>query len=114
MLFKVQAPGYELSWTVLGIAAAIIFGLALLAGRYLWAARKLPARLGGQAMRGTPAEILDWSNEAGHVRASGERWRASGSGAFALGEMVEVTSVDGLTLAVRRRPGETASPGEAR
>lgn len=114
MLFKVQAPGYELSWTVVGIATAIISGLALLAGRYLWAARKRPARLGAQAMRGMPAEILDWSKDAGHVRASGERWRASGSGTFAPGETVEVTSVQGLTLAVRHRPGETASSGEAR
>ncbi|MFI5013526.1 MAG: nodulation protein NfeD [Hyphomicrobiales bacterium] len=114
MLFKVQAPGFELSWTVVGIVAAIIFGLALLAGRYLWAVRKRPARLGAQAMRGIPAEILDWSKEAGHVRAYGERWRASGSGSFAPGETVEVASVQGLTLAVRRRSGETASPGEAR
>jgi membrane-bound serine protease (ClpP class) len=109
MLFKVQAPGYQLSWTVIGLAAALIFGLTVLTGSYLWRARKIPARVGAQAMRGLPAEIVDWSGEAGHVMAQGERWQARGAETFTPGETVEVTAVDGLTLGVRRRP---ASDGE--
>jgi membrane-bound serine protease (ClpP class) len=104
MLFKVQAPGYQLSWTVIGLAAAMIFGLTVLTGNYLWRARKIPARVGVQAMHGLPAEIVDWSGQAGHVIAQGERWQARGTETFVPGETVEVTAVDGLTLGVRRRP----------
>ena len=104
MLFKVEAPGYQLSWTVIGLAAAMIFGLTVLTGSYLWRARKIPARVGAQAMRGLPAEILDWSGDAGHVLAQGERWQARGAEAFVPGETVEVTTIEGLTLGVRRRP----------
>ncbi len=44
MLLKVQPPGYQMSWIVIGSAAALTLGLALLAGSYLWAARqKSPA-----------------------------------------------------------------------
>ena len=104
MLLNVEAPGYRLSWTVITIAAAMIFGLTALTGSYLWRARKIPARVGAQAMRGLSAEIVDWSGGAGHVIAQGERWQARGAEAFTPGETVEVTTVDGLTLEVRRRP----------
>lgn len=102
MLLRVEAPGFHLSWTVVGIAAAMIFGLTLLTGRYLWRARRFPARVGAQAMRGLPVEILDWSGDTGHVAAQGERWQARGGEHFVPGETVQVTAVDGLTLVVRR------------
>ncbi|TIW90529.1 MAG: hypothetical protein E5V59_22870, partial [Mesorhizobium sp.] len=38
--------------------------------------RRSPPRVGGEAMRGLPAEILDWQGGEGHVLAQGERWRA--------------------------------------
>jgi membrane-bound serine protease (ClpP class) len=104
MLLKVQAPGYQLSWGIVGLAAAMIFGLTVLAGRSLWATRKSPALVGAQAMRGLPAEILDWRGDAGYVLVQGEHWQARGEEAFTPGEMVEVVTVKDLTLVVRRRP----------
>ena len=62
-------------------------------------------------MRGTAAEILDWSGLKGHALAQGERWRARGEESFAPGEHVEVTDVSDLTLSVRRRAPEP-SDGE--
>ena len=112
MLIKVEAPGYQMSWIVIGSAAALTLGLALLTGSYLWAARKNPPRVGAQAMRGLPAEILDWSGDEGHVRAQGERWRAEGDEAFAPGESVEVAGVKDLTLLVRRRQLRKQGEGE--
>jgi membrane-bound serine protease (ClpP class) len=114
MLFHVEAPGYQLSWPIVGTAAAAIFGLTMLASSYLWVSRRTPARVGAQAMRGLPAKILDWSGDAGHAIAQGERWQARGEGTFTPGETVEVTTVDGLTLVVRRRSTATASDGELR
>ncbi len=111
MLFKIEAPGYRLSWTVVVIAAAMIFSLTVVVLGSLWRARRNPARVGAQAMRGLPAEVLDWSGSEGHVFAHGERWQAHGAEALAPGEMVEVAGIKDLTLVVRRRSARTVSEG---
>jgi membrane-bound serine protease (ClpP class) len=111
MLFELEAPGFRLSWPVIGIAAAMFIGLILVVLGSLRRARKRPMRLGAQAMRGLSAEILDWSESEGHVFAHGERWQARGTEAFKPGEVVEVANIVDLTLVVRRRPVLTAREG---
>ncbi|RWE39672.1 MAG: nodulation protein NfeD [Mesorhizobium sp.] len=106
MLLRVEGPGFALSWTIIGPAAALTLGLALLSGTYLWAARRNPPRVGGEAMRGQPAEILDWQGGEGHVLALGERWRAKADEPVAAGDSVEVTDISDLVLTVRRRDAE--------
>ncbi|CAN7415870.1 NfeD family protein [Mesorhizobium caraganae] len=103
MLLKTQGPGFAMSWAIIGPAAALTLGLALLTGTYVWAARRNPPRVGGEAMRGLPAEILDWQGGEGHVLAQGERWRAKADEPIAPGDSVEVTDVSDLVLTVRRR-----------
>jgi membrane-bound serine protease (ClpP class) len=113
MLLKVEAPGYQISWVVVGTAAALTLGLALLTGGYVWASRKSPPRVGVQAMRGLPAEILDWAGNEGHALAQGERWRARSDESFVPGERVEVAGVRDLTLMVRRpETGKQRDDGE--
>jgi membrane-bound serine protease (ClpP class) len=111
MLFEIEAPGFQLSWPVIGITAAIFIGLILVVLGSLRRARKGPVRLGAQAMRGLSAEILDWSESEGHVFAHGERWQARGTEAFKPGEVVEIANIVDLTLVVRRRPVLTAREG---
>jgi membrane-bound serine protease (ClpP class) len=111
MLFELEAPGFRLSWPVIGVTAAIFIGLILVVLGSLRRAQKGPIRLGAQAMRGLPAEILDWSESEGHVFAHGERWQARGTEAFKPGEVVEVANIVDLTLVVRRRPVLTAREG---
>lgn len=103
MLLKVEGPGFAMSWAVIGPAAALTLGLALLTGTYVWAARRNPPRVGGEAMRGLPVEILDWQGGEGHVLALGERWRARADESVAPGDSAEVTDVSDLVLTVRRR-----------
>ena len=110
MLFRIEAPGYRLSWTVVIIAMAMIVSLTVVVLGSLWRAHRNPARVGGQAMRGLPAEVLDWSGSEGNVFTHGERWHAQGVEALTPGEMVEVAGIKDLTLAVRRRMA-TASEG---
>jgi membrane-bound serine protease (ClpP class) len=114
MLFKVEEPGYQLSWAVVGIAAALFIGLILIVLGSLRRARRSPARVGAQAMRGLSAEVLDWNEIEGHVFTQGERWRARGAEAFKPGDMVEVANVTNLTLVVRRRPALRAREGAVR
>ena len=111
MLFELEAPGFRLSWPVIGIAAAMFVSLLLAVLVSLRRARKGPVRLGAQAMRGLSAEILDWSEREGHVFTHGERWQARGTEAFKPGEVVEVANIVDLTLVVRRRPVLTARKG---
>lgn len=103
MLLKIEGPGFAISWAIIGPAAALTLGLALLAGSYLWAARRNPPRIGGEAMRGLPVEVLDWQGGEGHVLALGERWRAKADEPIAPGDRAEVTGVIDLVLMVRRR-----------
>jgi membrane-bound serine protease (ClpP class) len=111
MLFEIEEPGFHLSWSVIGIAAAIFIGLILVVLGSLRRAQKGPVRLGAQAMRGLTAEILDWSESEGHVFTQGERWQARGTEAFKPGEVVEVANITDLTLVVRRRPTLTTREG---
>jgi len=111
MLFRVEAPGYRLSWSVVGIVAAMFTGLVLVVLGSLRRARKGPVRVGAQAMRGLSAEVLDWNEKEGHVFAHGERWRARSVETFKPGEMVEVANIVDLTLVVRRAPAPTGKGG---
>ncbi|MDH2353630.1 nodulation protein NfeD [Bradyrhizobium sp. SSUT18] len=104
MLFRVEAPGYHLSWWVIGITASVFIGFALVVLGSLRRAAKAPERVGARAMRGLPAEVLDWNGSEGHVFAHGERWQARGAETFKPGETVEVTNVIDLTLLIRRAP----------
>ncbi|MGK9168073.1 nodulation protein NfeD [Inquilinus limosus] len=103
MLLRIEGPGYQLSWPVIGIAIAMMAGLVFAVSNQLWRARRRPARAGAQAMQGLPARIIDWKGEAGHVFARGERWQARGEAGLGPGETVEVAGIQGLTLLVRRR-----------
>jgi membrane-bound serine protease (ClpP class) len=111
MLLRVQGPGFEISWLLIGTAAALTLGLALLTGSYFWAARHRPSRVGAKAMNGLPVEIIDWSAGEGHVFAQGERWRARADEPLAPGDSAEVTGVEDLVLTLRRR--NVQKPGES-
>jgi membrane-bound serine protease (ClpP class) len=111
MLFNVEAPGFRLSWSVIGITAALFAGLVLVVLGPLRRAGRGPARVGAQAMRGLSAQVLDWSENEGHVFAQGERWQAHSAETFKPGEVVEVANIKDLTLVVRRRPALTGEGG---
>lgn len=111
MLFRAEAPGYQLSWWVIGTTAAVFAGFVLVVLGSLRRAAKAPERVGAQAMRGLPAEVLDWSGSEGHVFAHGERWQARGAETFKPGETVEVANVIDLTLLIRRASERTGEGG---
>ena len=113
MLFRIEAPGYALSWPLIGIVAAMFTGLILVVLGALRRARHCPVRTGAQAMRGLSAEVLDWSETSGHVFTNGERWQARGTETFKAGETVEVASIIDLTLVVRRAPAAAGEGGSA-
>ena len=111
MLVRVETPGFRLSWSVIGTVVAMFAGLILVVLGSLQRARKGPVRVGAQAMPGLSAEVLDWSENEGHVFTQGERWQARGAEAFKPGDVVEVANITDLTLVVRRPPALTGEGG---
>ena len=111
MLVRVETPGFRVSWSVIGTVVAMFAGLILVILGSLQRARKGPVRVGAQAMPGLSAEVLDWSENEGHVFAQGERWQARGAETFKPGDVVEVANITDLTLVVRRPPALTGEGG---
>lgn len=89
----------------LGLIAVLVgFGLVALAKLYgLFFMRwKTPFRV-GEAMSVGRAEVVEWGNGEGHVRAGGELWRATSTDELTPGDDVTVAAVDGLLLKVKRK-----------
>jgi membrane-bound serine protease (ClpP class) len=113
LLFRFEAPGYSLSWWVIGITTAALAAFLVAVLGALRRAARGPVLTGAQAMRGLPAEVLDWSGTTGHVFANGERWQARGAEAFKSGDTVEVANIVDLTLVVRRTAVAAGDGGSA-
>jgi membrane-bound serine protease (ClpP class) len=100
ILIDTDAPGFGLSWVVIGPVVAVsavisftVFGMAAKA----W---KRPVVSGREAMIGALGRVLDWSGNEGRVRVRSEVWRARADTTFAAGEEVRITALDGLVLVV--------------
>jgi membrane-bound serine protease (ClpP class) len=95
-------------WRPFGLAMAALAAVALgvLAVILIWGAaqrrRKSPHRVGDE-MKNARAQVVEWAEGSGMVRADGELWRAVSLEPLAAGDEVAVTGVDGLTLEVRKR-----------
>jgi membrane-bound serine protease (ClpP class) len=102
MLVDTDAPGFELSWQLIG-SLALFGGATILAGSLL-AARSFrrPVVSGAEELAAATGTVLDWSGGSGHVRVHGEVWKARGSADLAAGEPIAVRRRDGLTLEVAR------------
>ena len=100
LLFQNEPSNYRVNtWLVVGVASAIGAFWAFALGKG-FAARRLPVSVGPQAIVGQKGEVRD----SGLVFVNGELWQArtDDDSELAPGESVEVTSVDGLRLTVKR------------
>jgi membrane-bound serine protease (ClpP class) len=105
-MILVDSPQPELRidlWFVLPIALAFA-GIAMLLVRLGLSAQRQPAVTGAAGMIGAPAETMTpvAPGGVGQVKFRGELWRATANEPIAPGARVIITSVDGLTLTVRR------------
>ena len=100
IMFDTDVPEFRIALPVLGAVAVASLGASLLTTRLALKSRHAKVVSGRDEMIGASARILDWEGASGHVHAHGERWRASGTGAFHTGQPVRVVGLDGLTLTV--------------
>jgi membrane-bound serine protease (ClpP class) len=100
MLIDTDLPEFEISWSVIGAAAAVTLGFALAVVRLAWKARERKVASGREEMLGARGKVIDWAGTAGHVFAHGERWNAVAASPLRPGQDVRVSGIDGLILRV--------------
>lgn len=100
MLIDTEAPGFGISWAVIGSVAATSAAFFMLVIAMAVKARRRPVVAGREGMIGSRGRVIDWAGRAGHVRVRGEVWSASSSAPLQPGQEIRVAALDGLTLNV--------------
>jgi membrane-bound serine protease (ClpP class) len=100
MLMDTDAPGFGISWQVVGGVSLTAASLLLLMMWMLTRSWRRPVVTGEEQMLGSRARVVDWHGQEGRVRIHGELWRAAGPTDLSPGEEVRVKAIDGLTLEV--------------
>jgi membrane-bound serine protease (ClpP class) len=102
MLFRTPEPALRVSRSLIAtlavIAALVVAGAVLLVSRTF----RTPVRTGAEGLVGARVIARSALAPAGKVFVEGEWWNAVAEGEVAAGEPVEILSVDGMTLHVRR------------
>ncbi len=103
MLYEAPEAGLRISWYVIIPTVASTAGLVVLAISFGVRALYRRPTTGAAGMIGQTAVVKAPLEPDGQVQVHGELWRAvAQDGPVAIGETVEITGVDGLTLKVAR------------
>ena len=100
ILVDTEAPGFQISWAVIGAVGVTSLALTLIVGRLAISSYRRRVATGVEEMAGARGEVQDWQDGAGHVFAHGERWKAVSAVPLSKGQLVRVKGVDGLVLRV--------------
>ncbi|WP_366655541.1 nodulation protein NfeD [Fodinicurvata sp. EGI_FJ10296] len=105
MLIDTSAPGFGISWIVIGVATALTLSLALFVLSAAIRSGRRPERLEPAMPERQLAKVVSWKVDAGTVTVDGKTWTATGNGPFEPGETVNVIDSNGRTLIVGREGG---------
>jgi membrane-bound serine protease (ClpP class) len=100
MLIDIEAPGFGISWQLIGGVALAAASMLLLLMTMFARSRQRPVATGQEEMVGSRARVIEWGGGEGRVRIHGEMWHARGPAALQPGQEVRVIGIDGLTLTV--------------
>jgi membrane-bound serine protease (ClpP class) len=100
MLMDTDAPGFGISWQVIGGVSLTASSLLLLLMWMLTRSHGRAVVTGQEEMIGSRARVVDWQGQEGRVHVHGEVWRARGPAGLAPGQEVEVKAIEGLTVEV--------------
>jgi membrane-bound serine protease (ClpP class) len=101
MLIDIEAPGYGISWQLIGGVALAAASMLLLLMTMFARSRQRPVATGREEMIGSQARVIEWQGGSGRVRIHGELWQARGPADLQPGQKVRVLGIDGLTLEVK-------------
>lgn len=105
LLMDTDAPGFGISWHVVGGVSLGAASLLMLLIAMFARSRQRPVVTGREQMVGSPATVIDWPGGAGRVRVHGEVWQARGPDQLGPGQAVRVVALDGLTVEVEALEG---------
>jgi membrane-bound serine protease (ClpP class) len=106
MMFQENAPGFELSLSVVLGAAIASTAFCLLVIAMLLRSRRRPVVTGGEALIGAEGTTVEWEGMSGRVRVAGEIWLAKSLQTVQAGDPIKVIKRDGLLLIVEPK-GQT-------
>jgi membrane-bound serine protease (ClpP class) len=101
MLIDIEAPGFGISWQLIGGTALAAALLLMLMMTLLARSQARPVTTGQEEMIGSPGRVLEWHGRDGRVRVRGEIWRAEGPEGLARDQTVRVKAIRGLTVEVQ-------------
>jgi membrane-bound serine protease (ClpP class) len=100
LLFRGDAPGFQLAWQAVAAAAAASVAILMLALAAVWRAHKRDVVIGDGAMLADAGEVMNWNGGQGIVQVRGERWHAVSGTELHPGQRVRIVERRNLTLAV--------------
>jgi membrane-bound serine protease (ClpP class) len=100
MLMDTQAPGFGISWQVIGGVSLAASSLLLLLMWMLARSHRRPVVTGQEEMIGSHARVISWERQTGRVQVHGEVWYARSPVALAPGQQVRIKAIEGLTVEV--------------
>jgi membrane-bound serine protease (ClpP class) len=103
MLMDTDAPGFGISWQLVGGVALAAASMLLLLMAMFARSRQRPVITGMEEMVGSRARVVDWHGGDGRVRVHGEIWQARGPPGLEPDQEVRVIGIDGLTVEVEAK-----------
>jgi membrane-bound serine protease (ClpP class) len=100
MLMDTDAPGFGISWQVVGGVSLSAAALLLLLMTMLTRSQQRAVVTGQEEMVGSRAHVIEWHGGDGRVRVHGEIWRAHGPQGLLPDQEVRVIGIEGLTVEV--------------
>ncbi len=102
IMIDTDAPGYGIALPLI-LSFAVASALAMFGTlSFALKARSRPVVSGSEELIGAIATVVEGKGSGGSVRVHGEVWAARSEQPLQAGEQVEIMSIDGLTLVVRR------------
>jgi len=109
MLIDTDIPGYRIPWQLIGVITAASAAFLLVVLHFALRSRRQPVVSGREQMINATGEIVDCSGGEAYARIQGETWKVRAPIPLERGELIRVTGIDGLVLAVE----PVAKQGEA-
>ena len=100
MLIDTDIPGYSVPWPLIAGAAALSAAFLLVVLNLVLRARKRPVVSGREQLIGATGEVTAEADGGMYARIHGEMWNVRAGVPLEHGQMVRVTGIDGLVLAV--------------
>ncbi len=106
MLLNTHAPGFGVSWWLIGSFSLVSAGFFMTVVSLAIRARRRPVVTGREEMIGYIGESLGTFKSEGRVRVHSEEWQAETRVPLARGQKVKVVGIKGLVLMVEPYEGE--------